>query len=195
MNQVQLNGGLHQATVAVQYVNEPKGRAISGSIKDTDGIYYGVPKNMLGMFRPGENYVIEFAETNKDGVTYRNVKATKPVQQQARPATPVPQNNTIPGDYDVIRSDLPRNGSMLLPSNGPITAPPAPRIAPQPQAQPQSNGHYRPTHPRDAKRMFLTATLGHFIETGRVDCNAQAIADAIVEIAAAYDHTIGREDA
>ena len=57
-----------------------------------------------------------------------------------------------------------------------------------------ANQYYRPTAPQDARRMFITATLGKFIATGRISCNAQAIAAAVKEIAGGYDATIGQED-
>ena len=70
-----------------------------------------------------------------------------------------------------------------------------PRPSPQPAPAPQNgNGFYRPTHPKDARRMFVTATLGHFIETGRVDLDGQKIADAIMQILAAYDATMAKDD-
>ena len=85
------------------------------------------------------------------------------------------------------------------------------RIVPQAQPQPgqfeqfdaakpstkpaaAANQYYRPTAPQDARRMFITATLGKFIATGRISCNAQAIAAAVKEIAGGYDATIGQED-
>ncbi len=68
--------------------------------------------------------------------------------------------------------------------------------AAKPSAKPAAaaNQYYRPTAPQDARRMFITATLGKFIATGRISCNAQAIAAAVKEIAGGYDATIGQED-
>lgn len=68
-----------EATVTVAYVNQPRPGVKSGSIKDTNGTYYGVPPAMLGSFQPKGTYEIFYEETNVKGKVYYNVKTFKPV--------------------------------------------------------------------------------------------------------------------
>ena len=59
---------MQQASVQVQYVNQPKNPQWSnGSIKDTSGIYYSVPKEYLAVFAPGRpaNITFETKQGNK----------------------------------------------------------------------------------------------------------------------------------
>lgn len=63
------------ATVTVQYVNQPKEGQRKGSIKTTDGSYYGVWPDKLGLFTKGGTYQIEFTETVSDsGKVFRDFK-------------------------------------------------------------------------------------------------------------------------
>jgi len=175
---------LHRATVTVAYVNDPKPGKKIGSIKDDQGHYWSVWPNMLKQFEPGETYELDYEQNG----AFRNIKAHRhitPYGHQPRGAAqPAPQQNGHangrPHKIEVVDRAQPK---------------PEPIVVEQPKAQPQQNGAqwYRPTHPRDARRMFWTATLGHYIETGRVECNAQAIADASAEILAAYDAVIKHE--
>jgi hypothetical protein len=62
-------------------------------------------------------------------------------------------------------------------------------------AAPPPNGqYYRPTAPRDSERMFCCSTLNAFIQTGRVDCHRDVLAQAINELRAAYAMTFGQDD-
>ena len=169
---------MNTATIEVKYVNPPKDGKQYGSIKGINNDSWPVKKERIHEFEPGNQYEIAFTEANNG---FKNIIGVK------RIAAPVEEAAVIPGNF--VHDDMqPRNGATL-------TAKPAPVIRQAQQPAAQTNGYYRPTHPRDARRMFITATLGHFIETGRLDCTAQAIADAIVEIATAYDHVLAKDDA
>jgi len=74
-----------------------------------------------------------------------------------------------------------------------------PRVAPAPQ--PQTNGkkmdqlnYDRPTHPRDAKRMFICSQMNAMISSRQIVLQADIIAEAIEMLAKAYDQTLGTED-
>lgn len=77
---------------------------------------------------------------------------------------------------------------------------PTPKPEPKPQSNghsagaPNGNGNYRPTSPKDAKRMFLCSATTAFIKTGRVERDTQAVIDTINMLADAYAQTIGVED-
>lgn len=169
---------MQTATVDVKYVNPPKEGKQYGSIKGVNNDSWPVKKERIHEFEPGKQYEIAFTQAASG---FRNIIGVKAVVPAAEP-------EIIRGNFTHVDMQAPqRNGATLM-------ARPAPQIAQPRQAAPQPNGYYRPTHPRDARRMFITATLGHFIETGRVDCNAQAIANAVMEIAAAYDHVLAKDD-
>jgi hypothetical protein len=170
---------LHRAVVTVAYVNDPKPGKKNGSIKDDQGQYWSVWPNMLRQFEPGETYELDYEQNG----AFRNIKAHRHIQPQLHSQSAPQQNGS-------------RNGSVTTITARAIeTVRAEPITVEQPKAQPQQNGAqwYRPTHPRDARRMFWTATLGHFIETGRVECTAQTLADASAEILAAYDAVLKHE--
>jgi hypothetical protein len=86
--------------VTVQFVNDPKPGGKKGSIKTTDGAYYGVWADKLHEFKPGGVYEVEYDESQFQGKTYRNINTSKGVKliQEAAPKTngaagPVHSNN------------------------------------------------------------------------------------------------------
>jgi hypothetical protein len=60
------------ATVEVAYVNEPKPGKKMGSIKATNGTYYGVWPDKLNLFEPGRTYEIIYT-TSESG--FHNFKS------------------------------------------------------------------------------------------------------------------------
>lgn len=162
---------LEHAIVKVQYVNQPKGNAVSGSIKDANGDYYGVHKSALNRFQEGAEYEFDFSTNG----AFRNidVKTIQPI------ASARPQQRAQAHEQ---RQDVQRSGPV------------------EPQRQPHgggngNGGNYRPTHPRDARRMFICSQMNALITSHQVQPNTQSIADAIAMLAEAYDATIGQEDA
>jgi hypothetical protein len=68
-----------QATIKVQFVNQPKEGQRKGSIKGDDGNYYGVWPDKLSLFQKGQTYTIEYTEsTASSGKTYRDFKRIIP---------------------------------------------------------------------------------------------------------------------
>lgn len=57
-----------------------------------------------------------------------------------------------------------------------------------------NNQYFRPTSPKDARRMFICSQMNALITSHQVQPNAQAIADMIQMLADAYDATLGAED-
>ena len=57
----------------------------------------------------------------------------------------------------------------------------------------RSGEYYRPTSPRDSERMMICSLMNAFIQTGRVDCHREHLADAINELRAAYAATFGQD--
>jgi hypothetical protein len=100
---IQTLSPLEHATIKVQYVNPPKEGKKKGSVRDTEGDYYGVWIDKLATFEPGGSYEITFRETNG----YRDVVAVKPVVQQQK----------APNDYTVVRTAAPHE-KHSAPANG-----------------------------------------------------------------------------
>ena len=155
---------LHKATITVASIIQPKAKGKPGALKDTEGQYWSVWWDKLAQYQVGETYELDYEQ---NGI-FRNVKAHKHITPHGHQST----------------SAIPRDSRVTT----------GPRIVPKQEPAHNGNGFYRPTHPRDARRMFITATLGHFIEINQVPCKAQDIANAIAEIVAAYDDTIGKDD-
>lgn len=169
---------LAHAVVTVQYVNPAKQQGKSGSIKDVDGQFFSVWPNMLAMFQPGGTYEIEYIETVKGGVMYRDIKRATP----AGPIDPPPASFVSHADIAAQRQPQPQR---TAPMNA-HAAPPAP--APQP---PQNGNGYRPVDERTAKRMFLCATFAAYVQAGRVERNADAMRETLDMLADVYDEKIG----
>lgn len=71
------------ATVCVAFVNQPKEGKNKGSIKTSEGEYYEVFPNQLGLFRPGASYEVDYSERNWNGKTYRTVNKCRPQDKPA----------------------------------------------------------------------------------------------------------------
>jgi hypothetical protein len=168
-----------------------------GKIKLNDGTILSAFAEKLALVHEGGSYVfgiVSNASTN--GKTYLNIKTIEPLGAIADD----PQFMTNPR-AEPRQAAPAANGHANWHPAPPQTKPAEPARQQAPVAQPRQYGAAfpvewnRPTHPRDGRRMFLTATLGKFIEAGRVNyCKADAMADAMVEILQAYDRVVGCED-
>lgn len=150
--------------ITVAQIMPAPGPGKSARIKDTDGMMFGIYPDKMNGVEIGGAYEIEFTAKVSNGVTYRDIKAIRGTQ---RPG-PAPEQFT---------------GGR-------------PQQAAKPAAA-QANGngqYYRPTAPRDSERMFCCSTLNAFIQTGRVDCHRDVLAQAINELRAAYAMTFGQDD-
>jgi hypothetical protein len=63
------------ATVHVRYVNQPGEGKKLGTIKDVDGVVYGVAPEKLSLFQPGHQYSVEYSEREWQGRTFRTITA------------------------------------------------------------------------------------------------------------------------
>lgn len=75
----------------------------------------------------------------------------------------------------------------------------APPEAARPQAPQQQNGkkmdqYFKPTSPRDSKRMFICSLMNAMIQSRQVVLDNGPLSDAITMLADVYDRTIGKED-
>lgn len=153
--------------ITVQNIMPAAAANKSARIKDTDGVIFSIWPDKLNGINIGETYEIDFVLNG----AYRNIKAIRTAQ---RPG-PAPAQFTA-GQQQPARS----LSSAAAPPTGP---------------QQNGNGqYYRPTSPRDSERMFTCSTLNAFIQTGRVDCHRDALAQIINELRAAYAMTFGQDD-
>jgi hypothetical protein len=170
---------IEYATITVQFVNEKKPGARNASIKDIDGAYYWVKPEMLQVFQPGGVYEISFTTAQSNGYTNRTIKSAEAQQPAPRPA---PRAQASQGSRPAVKQSVP-------------VAEAPPHQEPPKQPQNGNGGNYfRPTSPKDAKRMFICSQLNAIITSRQVAMNAQAIADTITMLTDAYDATIGLED-
>lgn len=72
------------ADIVVEYVNQPRGNSKKGSVKASDGNYYGVWPDKLAQYAKGGKYRVEYEAEEYQGKTYRTI--TK-ILQSATPAS------------------------------------------------------------------------------------------------------------
>lgn len=166
---------LERAVILAQRFFPAKTQGKPATIKDADGISYGIWPDKAGIVQEGGRYEISFAKNVTGGVTYRNIQNIRAAEGPG----PAPEQFT--------------GGQQQNAARQPASPPPAH------QAQPQGSGngggnYYRPTSPRDSERMFVCSTLNAYIQTGRVDPHRDHIAAIIIELRAAYAKTFGHED-
>lgn len=155
--------------ITVKYVNEPKGAAISGSVKDEDGKYWSIMKEHLGEFEGGRHVlgtgyfqegqpyqIMYWQKPGQNGMVWNNVVEANGVRLDGKtPAQPLPQ---------VMQ---PQNGApQPIPQNGAPAQQPAPQQpAPQQQAPaPRPNG--------DKERgMFIMGVVGRAMGSGQFSVN------------------------
>jgi hypothetical protein len=119
-----------------------------GKIELTSGKVLRAFADKLQQVKKGDTYDFGCEPNEFRGVLNHTVRAVRAAQ-----ATPEPQR-AMPAQ---AQREPTRQSAPIEP----------PR---QPPTQPNGNGHYRPTHPRDAERMFVCSTLNAYIQTGRVEC-------------------------
>lgn len=154
---------IEHGTITVAAIFPAKAQGKSATIKDTDGMMFGVWPDKLGIFRDGETYEIDFTSKVSNGTTYRDIKGARMV------AKPGPAPEQFTGSREPQRQATSPSGN-------------------------KAGEYFRPTSPKDARRMFLCSTLNAFIQTGRVDAHRDHLTAVIKEILAAYDATVALDD-
>jgi len=170
----QIQNLTEHAVITVAAIYPAKAANKSATIKDANGLFFSVWPKDLGIYRQGEAYEIEFTSNEKNGTIYRDIRSGRLVTP---PSPPPPQFTAQHGPQPPVR---------------PLAA--AAQPGERKDGGPGGSGYYRPTSPRDARRMFLCSTLNAFIQTGRIELHRDHILQAITEITTAYDNSIGLED-
>ena len=132
------------AVVTIKYINEPKGNAVSGSIKDTNDEYWGVHKSALGQVRGQEGQAVEFDYTVSNG--FRNVDVKS---------------------LHLIASNPPRSqGQRHAPASTQQRAAPV-----NTHVDPPQNEYWKPKprSPEDSMQIWICTMLRADIEANRVD--------------------------
>lgn len=86
-----------QMTFHVKYVNEAKNDSQYGSIADGNRTYVSVPVDLLGNFKPGVAYNINYTERTVNGRTFKNFYSfadgpTQTASITAAPSGPAPKS-------------------------------------------------------------------------------------------------------
>ena len=96
---------LKEIEITCQYVNFPKPGKRLGSIKTSEGEYYGVEPGLLRIFQQGEVCVVEYTESPKHGGgTWKNIKrkvSSTPTVAQ-KPPYIAPKQRTDDRDQEQI---------------------------------------------------------------------------------------------
>ncbi len=166
------------ATITVQYLNEKKPGQRNASIKDVDGAYFWIKPEELHEFQVGGSYDISFVTTQSNGYTNRTIKSHVEAAPQRQPPRAQASQAARPPVRQSAPIEEPRHEPQRQPQNG----------------NGNGNGYFRPTSPKDARRMFLCSQLNAMITSHQVTMTAQGIAEAITMLTDAYDATIGAED-
>lgn len=94
---------MHQATITVSYVNQPRtATGKKGSIKDREGRYFGVWKDRLSQFEAGKTYDVEYTIDQWQGKDQYNIKRAK-LRGAALPPPPAGHNSNGNGQSNPSR--------------------------------------------------------------------------------------------
>ena len=172
-----------------------------GKIELESGKILHAFSDKLQMVRKGEAYDFGCEPTEFRGVLNHTVRAVRAA------GGPSKQLGSTPGSFvtheEVLAQRRPQRAidaqTVLLNAGrqeprGDFTEFREPVQQVKPQTQ-QSKDYYKPTNPRDAKRMALCSWINAFIQTGRVERSKEAVVETIMMLSDAYDETIGQDDA
>ena len=143
----------------------------SGRIKLDSGQILSAYPEKLKNLSEGDTCEFGCTETHKGGVIYYDVKTVLPATPPNIVLTPEGQRHqrqasTVTNGHSVGTRKAPMNGEQ----------------------------YYKPTSPRDSKRMFVCSQMNALIASRQVVLTTEGIAEAIKMISEAYDQTIGLED-
>jgi len=85
------------------------------------------------------------------------------------------------GQYANVKSATLKDGA----------SPPTQQTGSAPASTGNGNGHYRPTDPTDAKRIFVCANLTAMIRAGKVENTKESVWATTQLLCQVYDHTFG----
>ena len=138
------------ATITAQYVNPPRGNAISGNVKDTQGNSWGVPASQLYRFQPGGTYQIMYWQKAKpQGGAWNNVVSVNGEDLGERAA---PQQ--MPAQQ--AQAPLPPQQPAQQPMQQPLASSPPP---------PSVSQHDKEMY------MFIMGVVGRSMGSGKFEAN------------------------
>ncbi|XUM21015.1 hypothetical protein ACRAVF_27005 [Bradyrhizobium oligotrophicum S58] len=162
------------AVITVERIIPAPGPQRSATIKDSEGLSYGIWPNRLAQVQPGLIYDITFSSTIKNGVVFRDIKD---IRFRSGPAPAQTQTHT------------------QTHTSAQTARPAAPAAAPGAgQGGSTPGGYYRPTSPRDAERMFVCSMMNALIETGKVETNVHAMIGSVNALRQVWQATFGADD-
>lgn len=153
-----------------------------GKVKLTSGQVLQAFPEKLQQIVEGQSYDFGCSTSEFKGVIHNTIRSMR----AAPAAQPSPQYSAPP------RSQPQRTA----PADPQRSAPVNQHVPPPQSSTPQNgNGNYRPTSPKDARRMFLCASFTAFVKAGRVERNRDAMAETLDMLSEVYDEKIGIDDA
>jgi hypothetical protein len=170
---------METAIVDVTLVRQPGEGKKYGSIKGASDDWWPVKIDRLREFEAGNKYELAFT---KSDTGFKNIIGVKKIVPQAAQQVNYTQRPDARREGETF-TEPHRNGATLTTAAAQT----------KPQAQ-QQNGYYKPTSPRDAKRMALCKWTEAFILTGRVERSKESVVETIMMLSDAYDETVGTDD-
>lgn len=170
---------MQTATIEVTFVKPPAEGKQYGSVKTTNNDWWPVKQDRLREFEAGNKYELAYTESDKGFKNIIGVKRIVPEKAQQANYTQRPTARTEGESFHEPQ----RNGATLT------TAP----AQTKPQAQ-QQNGYYRPTAPKDGKRMCVTSLMNAGIISHQIPFTKEGLAAAFRAVSDAYDEEIGVGD-
>lgn len=149
-----------------------------GRIKLTDGKSLSAFADKLQMVEYGRTYDFGCERNEVNGVIYHNVKAVRETTAEAQ------LRQTRAQAQNGAQNAAPRQSAPIEP----------PQHEHRPNNGGNGNNYFRPTSPKDAKRMFICSQLNAIITSRQIDLDANSIAATIEMLTDAYDRTIGLDD-
>ena len=90
-----MNAPMNTATIVAKYVNPPGPGKKRGTVKLPDDDFYLVPPAMLGLFKAGGTYEVQYTTSEFNGMPYKTVASVK-----EKAAAPTAANSTTsPTNY------------------------------------------------------------------------------------------------
>lgn len=96
--------------ITIRFINQPKGRGVSWSIRDTEGEFWGLPKKLVDTVKEGETIEVGYTERTVNNMTFRDIKAIYAAPQPQ----PQPEGQAAPAQATGAPYDQTRDRNIYL---------------------------------------------------------------------------------
>lgn len=96
--------------VTIKYVNEPKEGKTRGSIKGTEGDFFGCPQGMLRHFQAGKTYDVTYSESGE----WKTVTGAAEVLAEVRRGAPASSEPAAPSTGGYYKPTCPQDAERMF---------------------------------------------------------------------------------